>query len=303
MGKFEDPAPASGVYAAILTPRGNDSTDANVAIFLDYIDKICQARVNGIVLFGSTGEFVHYDIGDRMRVVGLAVKRSRVPVLVNVSHSSLQGAVDLAEQAETAGASGLLLMPPYFYKYEDGEIAEFYRAFLGEAGPGIPVYLYNLPLYTNGLSAELAGSLLESGRFAGIKDSSGSVLSFESLVEWKRRGKFQALAGSESILADAMRMGADGIISGLAAAVPELLVAAFEAFTSGDVAQQQVCTTRIAEFLVWVNQFPASVAIKFAADARGWLPAQLAVPLGAGARARAKEFRAWFLEWLPGVRS
>ena len=38
--------------------------------------------VDGIVLMGSTGEFVHYTMEERQRLMPLAVKRSRVPILI-----------------------------------------------------------------------------------------------------------------------------------------------------------------------------------------------------------------------------
>src|SRR5271156_4719661 len=113
---------AAGVYAALATPRRRESIEADTAALLDYLDVIVRAGVNGLVLFGSTGEFVHFDTTERMRVCSLAIKRSRAPVLVNVSHSTLDGALLLAESACGSGASGLMLMPPYFYRYNDHQI-------------------------------------------------------------------------------------------------------------------------------------------------------------------------------------
>src|SRR5438552_19188477 len=108
MGETKQLLPASGVYAALATPRRPNSIEADAAALLDYLDAIVRAGVDGLVLFGSTGEFVHFDLGERMRLLMFAVRRSRVPVLVNVSHSTLVGAVDLAEHAVEIGASGLL---------------------------------------------------------------------------------------------------------------------------------------------------------------------------------------------------
>src|SRR6185437_6919329 len=112
--KSEPIRAARGVYAAVATPRVADSIEIDPAALFDYLDAIAQAGVDGIVLFGSTGEFVHFELADRMRVATLAIKRCRVPLLVNVSHSTLDGALDLADCAIEAGAAGLLLMPPYF---------------------------------------------------------------------------------------------------------------------------------------------------------------------------------------------
>ena len=51
------------------------------------------------------GEFLHFKAEDRTRLVYMAVKRSRVPIVVGVSHSTLDGAVELGREAISAGAA------------------------------------------------------------------------------------------------------------------------------------------------------------------------------------------------------
>jgi dihydrodipicolinate synthase/N-acetylneuraminate lyase len=301
MGKSRDPVLASGVYAAILTSRQVDSSEVNVAGFFEYIDRVCRAGPDGIVLFGSTGEFVHYDIGERMRVLALAVRRSRVPVLVNVSHSALQGAVDLAEQAEDAGAAGILLMPPYFYRYLDGEVEQFYFDFLKKRNGDLPIYLYNLPVYTNALSNGLVTRLLSSGKFAGIKDSSGSKDLLQLLKGLRQQHPFQFLIGNDALYVEGLNAGADGVVSGIAAALPELIVAIRKAFLARDNERLESLSVRLRDFCQWTDSLPACVAIKCATEARQWLPAQLAVPLGPDACQKLNDFRGWFAEWLPAT--
>jgi 4-hydroxy-tetrahydrodipicolinate synthase len=289
---------AAGVYAALATPRRSDSIEADTAALLDYLDAVVRTGVDGLVLFGSTGEFVHFDTEERMRVCSLAIKRSRVPVLVNVSHSTLDGAVQLAESACGLGASGVLLMPPYFYRYADEEIAAFYGQFLAAFAGQLPVYLYNLPFFTNPMSAELAVSLLETGKFAGIKDSSGQWGMFEALLAQRKRQEFRLLAGHECIYLRARTEGADGIVSGVAAAVPELMVALDRACVARDSEKASRLNARLLEFLPWVERFPSTVAIKWAAVARGWKQKHSAVPLPAG---QITEYQTWLTEWIPQV--
>lgn len=265
---------------------------------LEYIDRVCRAGVDGIVLFGSTGEFVHYDLDERMRAVSLAVKRSRVPALVNVSHSCLQGAVELAQQAEMAGAKGVLLMPPYFFRYPDEEIHQFYVAFVERANLRVPIYLYNLPFFTNPLSLEVIARLFGTGLFAGIKDSGVDREHFAGVLAGREGKSHRVLVGNERLYGEGLRAGADGIVSGVAAALPELIVA-LRIATPEDFPK---LFERLKEFLAWVDRFPASVVIKCAAEARGWVPARFATPLGAASCARLEEFRRWFSDWWPAVR-
>jgi dihydrodipicolinate synthase/N-acetylneuraminate lyase len=292
---------AGGVYAALATPRRPNTIEADTAALFDYLDAIAATGVNGLVLFGSTGEFIHFDLEERMRSVGLAIKRSRVPVLINASHSTLAGAISLAEHAFGAGAAGVLLTPPYFYRYGDLQIAEFYGRFADALGAGKPVYLYNLAPFLNPIAPGLSERLLATGAFAGIKDSSGDWTQFEALAAARRNRSFCLLVGNERLYLRGRQAGADGVVSGVAAALPELMVALEQAIASADTPRAQMLDGKVHEFLDFVDRFPSTVAIRQAAAVRGWKMTQAAVPLDQDLEAEAIRFQGWFREWLPGV--
>jgi dihydrodipicolinate synthase/N-acetylneuraminate lyase len=292
---------AGGVYAALATPRLQDAIEADAAALFDYLDIIVNAGVDGIVLFGSTGEFVHFDVAERIRTLMLLSRRCRVPMLVNVSHSSLAGALDLAESALDSCASGLLLMPPYFYRYQDEQIFEFYRQFAESIAGRMPIYLYNIPVFTNAISAPLAERLLSTGEFAGIKDSSGDWDLFESLQALHGKQPFRLMIGSDPLYFRAQPLGADGMVSGVAAAVPELVVALNRALQANDMERAGKFNALLAEFIGWIDQFPGTVGIKRAAVARGWKLGHSAIPFDERTAAKLDEFERWFLDWLPAV--
>jgi dihydrodipicolinate synthase/N-acetylneuraminate lyase len=303
MAKSKQVPPPSGVYAALATPRRPETVEADVAALLDYIDAVVHSGVDGLVLFGSTGEFVHFDVAERVRALSLAVKRSRVPVLVNVSHPALAGAIELAENAIIADAAGVLLMPPYFYHYSDTQLFEFYRQFARAIGSQTRIYLYNLPLFTNPISGSLAIRLLGTGAFSGIKDSSGDWRLFETLRDLRDKIPFTLLIGSESIYLRSRSAGADGIVSGVAAAIPELFVAIERAVRSHDCERATRLDAHLEEFTRWIEKFPATVGIKQAAVARGWKLKEFALPPDDDTQAELAGFHHWFRGWLPGVLS
>jgi dihydrodipicolinate synthase/N-acetylneuraminate lyase len=301
--KSEPISSASGVYAAVATPRVRDSIEIDPAALFDYLDAIVRGGVDGIVLFGSTGEFVHFDVADRMRVATLAIKRCRVPLVVNVSHSSLAGALDLADCALEAGAAGLLLMPPYFFRYSEEQIFSFYSEFVSVIDGRVKLYLYNIPQFTNPISAALAQRLLSTGAFAGIKDSSGDWQLFETLQAVHTRLPFRLLVGSDTLYVRAFPAGADGVVSGVAGAVPELMVSLDRALRANDPDRAGRLNTRLTEFIGWVEKFPATLAIKRAACVRGWKLDHASVPFDQDTRAEISAFERWFREWLPVVLS
>jgi 4-hydroxy-tetrahydrodipicolinate synthase len=292
---------AKGVYAALLTPRRAQTIEADAAILLEYLDRVAEAGVDGLVLFGSTGEFVHFDAAERMRVLALAIRRSRVPVLVNVSHSTLAGALALAENAVEAGAAGLLLMPPYFYRYNDQQISAFYEAFARGLSGKAALYLYNLPMFTNPIPPAAAEELLRSGSYIGIKDSTLDWPAFERLTALRGNVEFSLMVGNEVLYLRGRVAGADGIVSGVAAALPELLVAMERAIRASDLDRAQRLNARLEEFLTYVNRFPATAAIKQTANARGWQLGDLVVPFDEHTRQEFTAFQRWLDEWLPEV--
>src|SRR5262249_6400410 len=141
-----------------------------------------DCKVRGIAMFGATGEFPHFTVEERMRLGRMAIKRSHAPVIVNVTHSCLQEAVVIAEDAINEGAAGLLLMPPYFFRYGVADIREYYLKFIEQMRSQAPLLLYNLPAFNNAIPIEVAVELLTTGAVAGIKDSGGDWSYFSRLL-------------------------------------------------------------------------------------------------------------------------
>jgi dihydrodipicolinate synthase/N-acetylneuraminate lyase len=292
----------TGVYVAAVTPHRKGGCEADVAAMLELVDFLATNGVNGIALLGSTGEFLHLTFEDRVRLVQLAVKRSRVPLLVGVGHSTLEGAIGLGREAVSDGAAGLLLMPPYFFRYSQEDIHEFYVQFAAAVGSAARIFLYNIPFFTNEIAIETATSLLATGRFAGIKDSSGQYGYFERLLAVSKEKPFTVLVGNDRIYTRARQAGAHGIVSGVACVVPELLVALDRAIQNNLATDIERLEARLQEFIAWHDRFPTPVAIKAAAVERGLTVGPPATPLAPAGQKRLEEFREWFKGWLPEVQ-
>jgi 4-hydroxy-tetrahydrodipicolinate synthase len=302
--KAEPQAPGfRGVWAAAVTPHRREGFEADHAAMLELVDRLSGAGVNGIVLLGATGEFPHVKSEERQRLVHLAVKRSRVPIIAAVSHSTLDTAIQLADAAVDSGAAGLLLMPPYFYRYGAAEILEFYRVFAVAVGGAVPILLYNIPAFTNAIPISVASELLVSGEFAGIKDSSGDAELMNELAALHRDHRFSLLCGSDRQIVSARRAGYDGVVSGVACALPELVLALWRALDAGDDARAAALESELLEFIGWIERFPVPVGITAAVEARGLKVGPPAVPLTADQFDLLEQFKAWFAGWLPSVTS
>jgi 4-hydroxy-tetrahydrodipicolinate synthase len=210
--------------------------------------------------------------------------------------------VSLAREAASAGAAGVLLMPPYFFRYDQQDVREFYLQFAAQVGTAVPIYLYNIPFFTSELAVETAAELLETGLFAGIKDSSGKFEYFERLRTLRETRPFTLLVGNDVVFARARAAGADGVVSGCACAVPELLLGLDSAILASDVPRVDTLSRRLEEFIAWLDRFPTPVGVRAATLWRGVKTGGFGVPLPP-AKARALvEFKEWFEGWLPAMR-
>jgi dihydrodipicolinate synthase/N-acetylneuraminate lyase len=295
------PAALQGLIVAAITPRRAQDYAIDLGATLELIDFLGESRAAGIALLGSTGEFVHFALDDRRHMVNFAAKRSRVPLLVNVSHSTLDGAVEMAREAAGAGVAGVLLMPPYYFRYGQEEIRSFYLAFADAIGDATSIYLYNIPVFTNEIASSTAIELLAGGLFRGIKDSGGSLDYFNALREQAARTPFTLLAGQERLYVEERRMGAHGVISGVASALPELMVALDHALVAGEPERIQRFEARLVEFLNRVEVFPWPAGVKEALKQRKLKSGALATPLSAANERKLAEFAEWFRGWLPDV--
>lgn len=292
-----------GVYASLITPRRDGEVEVDLAAMLETIDFVTSRGVNGIVLFGPNGEFTHFTCEERSRFNALATKRSRVPVLANVSHSTFDGTVALAEEAAGSGVAGVIALPPYFYRYDSESVRTFYLELAAQVAKWTAVYIHNAPGLTSGIAADDIRELLATGMFAGVIDSSGQEQEIASLSETVAGTSATVICGSDELFTRALRLGIPALVSDAASAVPELLAAMQRSWSASDPGAEARLQLRLEEFLVWTRRFPAPLCIRQACALRGVKTGGSAVPLGPALSAALKEFREWFRGWIQEVET
>ena len=147
----------------------------------------------------------------------------------------------------------------------------------------IPLEHYN-PRVTSPIELATARALLDTGRIAAIKDSSGDWPHFELLLDLKHHRPFALFAGNDRIAARALRAEADGVISAAACAVPEW-------FTQ--LAPEALGNRASPNLPIGSDASPNLVAIKRAVALRGQKSEPLNLLRPETTRA-LEEFAAWF---------
>ncbi len=225
-----------GVLLPFPTPfRADDETVDHDALRRN-LERWHATRVGGYIALGSTGERVHLDEGECLRVI--ETTRAATPtnkiLLVGVGQQSTRATIAEARRAADAGADALLVITPNFYRgaLNTDALVEYYAA-VADRAP-VPVLLYNIPQNTGiALTPETVARLSVHENIVGMKDSSGDVLSFARTRELARSG-FVMLTGHGSAFYHALAAGAHGAILAVACVVPQLAVDLYEAYAAGN---------------------------------------------------------------------
>ncbi len=230
--------PLRGIVTPMVTPLlGRDTLDRPAVGRL--LERLISGGVAGVFLLGTTGEGP--GLSNRLRVELVdqvcSVVAGRVPVLVSVTDTSMVETLNFAGHAATAGASGLVLAPPYYFELSQQELLQYLERLTPELP--LPVYLYNIPSLTKTpFAPATARAAAEFTNVYGIKDSSGDMDYFADLIRaLADRPEFAILCGPEELLADAMAMGAHGGIAGGSNLSPELYIELYQAALRHDAAR------------------------------------------------------------------
>jgi 4-hydroxy-tetrahydrodipicolinate synthase len=217
-----------GLSAALTTPFGPDGS-IDVPRLVGHVRWCLENGCTSVTAFGTTGEGTSIGISGREEVLrALADAGIRGGnVVVCVAAPAVQDAVAQANRAFAFGCRGVLLTPPFYFKgiAEDGLFA-WYGLVLESLGPAArDIILYNIPSVTQvPLSVELVGRLKNAfpGIVSGVKDSSGDWTYTQQLLA--AHGDLSVLIGDERYLAEGVRRGGQGAISGIANVCPAALL-------------------------------------------------------------------------------
>jgi 4-hydroxy-tetrahydrodipicolinate synthase len=212
--------------------------------------------------------------------------------LCGVGAPDTVGSIMFARIAQDADVKGLLLPMPYFFPYQQGDLAQFSRSVA--AATSLPVLIYNLPQFTSGLQKETVHTLItEVPNIIGIKDSGGSL---EILGHLSEQGVDACrIVGDDSVLSAALRARVcDGVISGVACAVPELTLALYNRGEQDGSVEFAQATQALDELIAQLSGFPTPWGLKWIAQARGILQATFPLPNSPERVAQGRQFERWF---------
>ncbi|WP_406389278.1 4-hydroxy-tetrahydrodipicolinate synthase [Streptomyces sp. NBC_00887] len=263
----ETPArPFGRALCAMITPFAA-AGDLDLATAREHALRLIGEGCDGLVLSGTTGESPTTTDEEKtalLRAVREAVGDS-VPLLAGVGSSDTRHTVRLAQEAEAAGADGLLVVTPYYSRPPQAAVeAHFLR--VAEA-TGIPLMLYDIPGRTGTrIEPRTLLRLAEHPRIVAVKDCAYDLLGATKVMA---RTRLAYYSGCEEMNLPLYAVGGAGYVSTVANVVPRRMRAVLDAFDAGDTAEAarlNALTIGLIEAMM-ASGLPGTVTAKALLDA------------------------------------
>ena len=253
----------TGCASALVTPFLPDgSLDESALRRLIAMQR--EARMDALVLLGTTGEPCALSMDERARIIEIGLEEAGgMPVIVGTGSNDTRHAIQYAHQARALGAAGQLCVTPYYNKTTQHGLIRHYTAILEESA--LPMILYHVPARTGmGIAADTAAVLAEHPLVVGLKDAGGD-LAYTADVLHAAQGALPLYCGNDDLIAPMMAAGAVGAISVVANVVPAQTAAITRAALSGCMAQaagaQQALLPLIRALFAQVSPIPVKAAL------------------------------------------
>ena len=212
--------PLTGLWPPVCTPFKDDGS-VDAARIVRHSRALLADGCSGLAVLGTTSEANSLSLDERRQVIDAHVEAGieADQLLPGVGACNIDDVVTLARHAHDIGASGVLMVPPFFYKkVPDDGVFTFYARVIEKLGASAPrIMLYHIPpMAAVGFSLDLTGRLIEAfpGIVVGMKDSSGDADNTLAVIE--AFPEFAVFPGAEVYLVRAMKAGARGCISATA---------------------------------------------------------------------------------------
>ncbi|MGH1417629.1 MAG: 4-hydroxy-tetrahydrodipicolinate synthase [Hyphomicrobiaceae bacterium] len=221
-----------GSNTALVTPFQNGAVDE--AAFRKLVDWQIGEGTHGLVPVGTTGESPTLNHDEHKRVVELTIEvaAGRVPVMAGAGSNSTSEAIDLAAHAKSAGATGILVVTPYYNKPGQEGLYQHFKAI--HDAVSLPIVIYNIPSRSViDMSVETMARLYQLENVVGVKDATAD-LSRVSQQRAAMGSDFLQLSGEDATALGFMAHGGHGCISVASNIAPRLCSQFQEACMAGD---------------------------------------------------------------------
>ena len=273
----------TGVLAPAITPFRADTHAPDRKRYIRHCKWLLSHGCSALAVFGTNSEANSMSVEEREELLYGLVEGGVDPgrLMPGTGACDVPSAVRLTRAAVSVGASGQLMLPPFYYKQAtngtgvpDEGLFRYYSEVIQRVGDSsMRIYLYHIP-GTSGIAFSLP--LIERlfstypGTIAGMKDSGNNMAYTLSVLGAVGHSGFDVFVGSEQFLLANMQNGGVGCISATANVNPGAIDRLFRTWQAPDAQQQQDALNVVRATF---SAYPMIPALKWAVSHYGNDPA------------------------------
>jgi len=224
-----------GAGVALVTPMKADGT-----VDFDKLKQLVEWQIakgiDAIIACGTTGEASTLVDEEHIAVIETVVKQTagRVPVIAGTGSNNTQHGIYLSKEAERVGASGLLVVTPYYNKATNSSLVKHYDAICKSVN--IPIILYSIAGRTGmNLTPSMVAKLKKLPNVVGIKEASGNISQVVEICTLADEN-FAVYSGNDDQVLPFLSVGGAGVISTIANILPSETTQMVHDFFDGNIA-------------------------------------------------------------------
>ncbi|MDD6638971.1 MAG: 4-hydroxy-tetrahydrodipicolinate synthase [Lachnospiraceae bacterium] len=228
-----------GAGVAIVTPM-KDNQDVNYDKLEELINIQIAEGTDAIIIAGTTGESSTLTMEEHKDVIKAAVEftKGRIPVVAGTGSNCTRTAIQLSQEAEEAGADGLLIVTPYYNKATQQGLISHYSQIADSTK--CPIIMYNVPGRTgcNLLPETVAELFKTKDNIVGLKEATGNMAQ-ASKTMYLTDGKLDMYSGEDGLVLPLLSIGALGVISVWSNVAPAKVHQLCQSYFDGDIKTAQ----------------------------------------------------------------
>ncbi|MFG3600175.1 4-hydroxy-tetrahydrodipicolinate synthase [Micromonospora chersina] len=262
--------PFGRLITAMVTPFTADGSldlDGAVRLASHLVD---EQGNDALVLNGTTGESPTTTDAEQealIRAVAEAVG-DRARIVAGVGTNDTRHTIELAAQAEKAGAHGLLVVTPYYNKPPQSGLLRHFTAVADATG--LPIMLYDIPHRAGtAIATDTLVKLAEHGRIVAVKDAKGDLTATSWVLA---RSDLAFYSGEDALTLPALAVGAVGVVGTSTHFTGMQTKQMIEAYEAGDTATALALHRRLLPLFTGIFRTQGVILVKAGLAAKG-LPA------------------------------
>lgn len=240
-----------GTYTVMITPFDAHG-GLDVKALRSFTEWQIAQGIDGLIPLGSTGEFLSLDDDEKGLVAETVIRTAagRVPVLVGTGAEDTREVVRLSRRAEALGASGVMIIPPFYCTPTEDELYHHYKTVSDAIG--LPIMIYNNPATANvDLTPPIVARLSSIENCRYIKESTLDVTRVRDIIRLcgERMTVFGGILGFESFVE-----GAQGWVAVASNVIPGPLARLFSLVADdGNIAEARALYLRMLPLIGFVG--------------------------------------------------